>query len=254
MFERGTRSGCSAARLARQLRELEVPGSNPGTPTRFKFAYLKHRALASRARAFLFSVFVPAGELGRYVSLVEMPERIGCMRNAGWKVKRGRPPAVEERRPPERALLSGCEREKDGAENGYDKQNAERQRGRVRFFECGRLLFFHNLLFFVDCFLVGACFPSVERGPVGRDAKSEPFCPFPAVCRLLVPACRRAGKDSQPIALRKNVRFFPCGLPFPGCEACVLIERRAASVSNGAMACRRPLLSRIGSQDTLIEE
>ena len=155
MFERGTRSGCSAARLARQLRELEVPGSNPGTPTRFKFAYLKHRALASRARAFLFSVFVPAGGLGRYVSLVEMPERIGCMRNAGWKVKRWRPPAVEERRPPERALLSGCEREKDGAENGYDKQNAERQRGRVRFFECGRLLFFHNLLFFVDCFLVG---------------------------------------------------------------------------------------------------
>ena len=61
MFERGTRSGCSAARLARQLRELEVPGSNPGTPTKFKFAYLKHRALASRARAFLFLVFVPAG-------------------------------------------------------------------------------------------------------------------------------------------------------------------------------------------------
>ena len=176
MFERGTRSGCSAARLARQLRELEVPGSNPGTPTRFKFADLKHRALASRARAFLFAVFVPAG---------------------GW------------------ALLSGCEREKDGAENGYDKQNAERQRGRVRFFECGRLLFFHNLLFFVDCFLVGACFPSVERGPVGRDAKSEPFCPFPAVCRLLVPACRRAGKDSQPIALRKNVRFFPVPTSVP---------------------------------------
>ena len=85
------------------------------------------------------------------------------MRNAGWKVKRWRPPAVEEGRPPERALLLGCEREKDGVENGYDKQNAERQRGRVRFFECGRLLFFHNLLFFVDCFLVGACFPSLKE-------------------------------------------------------------------------------------------
>ncbi len=29
-------AGCSAARLARQLRELEVPGSNPGTPTQFQ--------------------------------------------------------------------------------------------------------------------------------------------------------------------------------------------------------------------------
>lgn len=118
----------------------------------------------------------------------------------------------------------------------------------------------------VDCFfsitfyfsliasLCGFCSPFVERDPVGRDAKSEPFCSFPTVRRLPVPACRRAGKDFQPIALRKNVRFFPCGLPFPGCEACVLIERRAASVSNGATACRRPLLSRIGSQDTLIEE
>ena len=27
-------SGCSAVRLARQLRELEVPGSNPGIPTK----------------------------------------------------------------------------------------------------------------------------------------------------------------------------------------------------------------------------
>ena len=219
MFERGTRSGCSAARLARQLRELEVPGSNPGTPTKFKSAYLSIEPLHPEQGLFCFQSLCLRG-LGRYVSLVEMPERIGCMRNTGWNVKRWRPPAVEDRRPPERALLLGCEREKDGAENGYDKQNAERQRGRVRFFECGRLLFVHNLLFFVDCFLVGACFPSVERGPVGRDAKSEPFCPFPAVCRLLVPACRRAGKDSQPIALRKNVRFFPCGLPFPGCKAC----------------------------------
>ena len=33
-------SGCSAARLARQLRELEVPGSNPGTPT--QNAYQHH--------------------------------------------------------------------------------------------------------------------------------------------------------------------------------------------------------------------
>lgn len=192
--------------------------------------------------------------LGRYVSLVEMPERIGCMRNAGWKVKRWRPPAVEDRRPPERALLSGCEREKDGAENGYDKQNAERQRGRVRFFECGRLLFFHNLLFFVDCFLVGACFPSVERGPVGRDAKSEPFCPFPAVCGC---SCRLAavqGKIPSRLPCGKMSVFSRADFRSPGCEACVLIERRAASVSNGATACRRPLLSRIGSQDTLIEE
>ena len=120
------------------------------------------------------------------------------------------------------------------------KQNAERQRGRVRFFECGRLLFFHNLLFFVDCFLVGACFPSVERGPVGRDAKSEPFCPFPAVCRLLVPACRRAGKDSQPIALRKNVRFFPCGLSFPGVPAVYSFNARRLPRVTGT-ACRRPL-------------
>ena len=29
-------TGCSAVRLARQLRELEVPGSNPGTPTNKK--------------------------------------------------------------------------------------------------------------------------------------------------------------------------------------------------------------------------
>ena len=28
-------SGCSAVRLARQLRELEAPGSNPGIPTYF---------------------------------------------------------------------------------------------------------------------------------------------------------------------------------------------------------------------------
>ena len=43
-------SGCSAVRLARQLRELEVPGSNPGTPTDLQSDF---KALASRARAFL---------------------------------------------------------------------------------------------------------------------------------------------------------------------------------------------------------
>lgn len=40
-FERGTRSGCSAARLARQLRELEVAGSNPVSPTKIKTFALK---------------------------------------------------------------------------------------------------------------------------------------------------------------------------------------------------------------------
>ena len=55
-FERGTRSGCSAARLARQLRELEVPGSNPGTPTKFKSAYLSIEPLHPEQGLFLFFV------------------------------------------------------------------------------------------------------------------------------------------------------------------------------------------------------
>ena len=42
-------SGCSAVRLARQLRELEVPGSNPGTPTKITSDY---QVLVSRTRTF----------------------------------------------------------------------------------------------------------------------------------------------------------------------------------------------------------
>ncbi len=111
--DKGIRSGCSAVRLARQLRELEVAGSNPVSPTIFQ-----ERSVVSGSGSFFISGSLRLSR-GKKKERDSRPKRGGERPNKGEKEKM---PEVTGREPQRQVNKGG----------GREKRRTERKRGRAQ--------------------------------------------------------------------------------------------------------------------------